>query len=201
MISLPATARRLRVPKGLTVLETSCATTCRTPACAAAARLLRPAGSASSAITPICRSRRSAKPLCSTGSDRRPAIRLACQLRPSTDLSFFQLFLRMRCRRTPVNPTPDRPERYLVSMFVDMRGSTKLAEKRLRSIPSSSSTAFSARCRRRCWRAAASRTSSSATACSRCLALPPAARGLPSGAQGVGWHRGQCRRIEPVPQS
>src|SRR4029078_10535931 len=62
-----------------------------------------------------------------------PSIRLACQLRPSTDLSFFQLFLphTMSANSHASNPTRIGQERYLVSMFVDMRGSTKLAEKRL----------------------------------------------------------------------
>jgi adenylate cyclase len=62
-----------------------------------------------------------------------PSIRLACQLRPNTDLSFFQLFLphTMSANSHASNPTRIGQERYLVSMFVDMRGSTQLAEKRL----------------------------------------------------------------------
>src|SRR4029453_8040465 len=61
-----------------------------------------------------------------------PSIRLACQLRPATDLSFFQLFLpHTAADGHGSNPTPIGQERYLVNMFVDMRGSTKLAEKRL----------------------------------------------------------------------
>jgi adenylate cyclase len=62
-----------------------------------------------------------------------PAIRLACQLRPETDLSFFQIFLPQVTAATLRTSGPSRigEERYLVSMFVDMRGSTKLAEKRL----------------------------------------------------------------------
>jgi adenylate cyclase len=65
------------------------------------------------------------------GSD--PAIRLACQLRPETDLSFFQIFLPQITAASLRTSRPSRigEERYLVSMFVDMRGSTKLAEKRL----------------------------------------------------------------------
>ncbi|MBI5264214.1 MAG: adenylate/guanylate cyclase domain-containing protein [Bradyrhizobium sp.] len=62
-----------------------------------------------------------------------PSIRLACQLRPTSDLSFFQLF---SPHTTSANAHASGParvgqERYLVSMFVDMRGSTQLAEKRL----------------------------------------------------------------------
>ena len=62
-----------------------------------------------------------------------PSIRLACQLRPTDDLSFFQLFLphTMSANAHASNPTRIGQERYLVSMFVDMRGSTRLAEKRL----------------------------------------------------------------------
>jgi adenylate cyclase len=62
-----------------------------------------------------------------------PSIRLACQLRPTTDLSFFQLFMphTMSANAHASNPTRIGQERYLVSMFVDMRGSTKLAENRL----------------------------------------------------------------------
>ena len=65
------------------------------------------------------------------GSD--PAIRLACQLRPETDLSFFQIFLPQITAASLRTSSPARigQERYLVSMFVDMRGSTRLAEKRL----------------------------------------------------------------------
>jgi adenylate cyclase len=65
------------------------------------------------------------------GSD--PSIRLACQLRPQSDISVIPIlpphisaaFVRNRQR---VNIGE---ERYLVSMFVDMRGSTTLSEARL----------------------------------------------------------------------
>jgi adenylate cyclase len=62
-----------------------------------------------------------------------PSIRLACQLRPTSDLSFFQLFMphAIAANAHASNPTRIGQERYLVSMFVDMRGSTMLAEKRL----------------------------------------------------------------------
>jgi adenylate cyclase len=61
-----------------------------------------------------------------------PSIRLACQLRPAADLSFFQLFLpHTAADGHGSNPTRIGQERYLVNMFVDMRGSTKMAEKRL----------------------------------------------------------------------
>jgi adenylate cyclase len=62
-----------------------------------------------------------------------PSIRLACQLRPQSDVSVIPIlpphvgadFVRNR-RRINVGE-----ERYLVSMFVDMRGSTTLSEARL----------------------------------------------------------------------
>jgi adenylate cyclase len=62
-----------------------------------------------------------------------PSIRLACQLRPEADLSFFQLFMPQLMSANAHASQPHRigQERYLVSMFVDMRGSTKLAEKQL----------------------------------------------------------------------
>ena len=62
-----------------------------------------------------------------------PSIRLACQLRPTCDISFFQLFLphTMSADGHDSNPTRIGQERYLVNMFVDMRGSTQMAEKRL----------------------------------------------------------------------
>jgi adenylate cyclase len=62
-----------------------------------------------------------------------PSIRLACQLRPTSDLSFFQLFTSHTLSANAQVSTPARigQERYLVSLFVDMRGSTQLAEKRL----------------------------------------------------------------------
>jgi adenylate cyclase len=64
-----------------------------------------------------------------TGSD--PAIRLACQLRPETDISFFQIFMPQIAAAGASGPSHIGEERYLVSMFVDMRGSTQLAEHRL----------------------------------------------------------------------
>jgi adenylate cyclase len=61
-----------------------------------------------------------------------PSIRLACQLRPETDLSFFQLFMpHMSTTARGSQPHRIGQERYLVSMFIDMRGSTKLAEIQL----------------------------------------------------------------------
>ena len=63
-----------------------------------------------------------------------PSIRLACQLRPETDLVLLPaVHAAARCRPTRHASQPHRigQERYLVSMFVDMRGSTRLAENQL----------------------------------------------------------------------
>jgi len=67
------------------------------------------------------------------GAGADPAIRLACQLRPNTDLSFVQIFMPQSTAASLRKAGSVRigHERYLVSMFVDMRGSTTLAEKRL----------------------------------------------------------------------
>jgi adenylate cyclase len=59
-----------------------------------------------------------------------PGVRLACQLRPDADLLIMPLLLACgdRARRAPAH---GGEERYLVMMFVDLRGSTSLAEGRL----------------------------------------------------------------------
>jgi adenylate cyclase len=127
--------RTIRVPKGLSVLEASLrynvphASVCGGRARCSTCRI-RVIGDCSALPEP---SGREAFVLNRVGAGADPSIRLACQLRPDTDLSFFQIFLP---QTTTANATPTAPhrigqERYLVSMFVDMRGSTKLAEKRL----------------------------------------------------------------------
>ena len=72
------------------------------------------------------------------GAGGDPSIRLACQLRPQSDIAVVPILqptigaasVRSR-KRMHVGE-----ERYVVSMFVDMRGSTTLSEARL---PSTSS--------------------------------------------------------------
>jgi adenylate cyclase len=126
--------RTVRVPKGLTVLEASLrnnvphASVCGGRARCSTCRI-RIIGDTSALPEP---SQREAFVLGRVGTSD-PSIRLACQLRPTTDLSFFQLFLphTMSADGHASNPTRIGQERYLVNMFVDMRGSTKLAEKRL----------------------------------------------------------------------
>jgi adenylate cyclase len=67
------------------------------------------------------------------GASIDPAIRLACQLRPSNDISFFLVFaphMNAAGVRRSVRVSSGE-ERYVVCMFVDMRRSTSIAEKRL----------------------------------------------------------------------
>ena len=126
--------RTVRIPKGLSVLEASLrnnvphASVCGGRARCSTCRI-RIIGDCSDLPEP---SQREAFVLGRVGASD-PSIRLACQLRPASDLSFFQLFLphTMSADGHEFNPTRIGQERYLVSLFVDMRGSTKLAEKRL----------------------------------------------------------------------
>jgi len=127
--------RTVRVPKGLSVLEASLrnnlphASICGGRARCSTCRI-RVIGDCSSLPAP---SKREAFVLDRVGAGGDPAIRLACQLRPNTDLSFFQIFRPDVTTASLRNAGSVRigQERYLVSMFVDMRGSTTLAEQRL----------------------------------------------------------------------
>ena len=126
--------RTVRVPKGLSVLEASLryhvphASVCGGRARCSTCRI-RVIGDCSSLPQP---SPREAFVLNRVGATD-PSVRLACQLRPETDLSFFQLFMPQATSANSRGQPPQRigQERYLVSMFVDMRGSTRLAEKQL----------------------------------------------------------------------
>ena len=135
MISLSyGNGRTVRVPKGLSVLEASLrnnmphASVCGGRARCSTCRI-RVIGDCSGLPEP---SQREAFVLNRVGA-ADPSIRLACQLRPTSDLSFFQLFMphAMTADAHAASPARIGQERYLVSMFVDMRGSTMLAEKRL----------------------------------------------------------------------
>jgi adenylate cyclase len=135
MISLSyGNGRTVRVPKGLSVLDASRryhvphASVCGGRARCSTCRI-RVIGDCSGLPQP---SQREAFVLNRVGATD-PSIRLACQLRPETDLSFFQLFMPQAISANSPGSQPQRigQERYLVSMFVDMRGSTKLAEKQL----------------------------------------------------------------------
>jgi len=126
--------RTVRVPKGLSVLEASLrnnvphASVCGGRARCSTCRI-RVIGDYKSLPKP---SQREAFVLNRVGASD-PSIRLACQLRPESDLSFFQLFVPQTTSAQAAGSQPHRigQERYLVSMFVDMRGSTKLAENQL----------------------------------------------------------------------
>ncbi|MFB6419406.1 MULTISPECIES: adenylate/guanylate cyclase domain-containing protein [Bradyrhizobium] len=126
--------KTVRVPKGLSVLEASLrhnvphASVCGGRARCSTCRI-RIIGDHGALPTP---SQREAFVLTRVGT-ADPSIRLACQLRPTSDLSFFQLFMPHTNAADGLASTPTRigQERYLVSLFVDMRGSTQLAEKRL----------------------------------------------------------------------
>jgi adenylate cyclase len=135
MISLSyGNGRNVRVPKGLSVLEASLrhnvphASVCGGRARCSTCRI-RVISDCSALPEP---SKREAFVLNRVGATD-PSIRLACQLRPTEDLSFFQLFMPHTMSANAHASQPQRigQERYLVSMFVDMRGSTKLAEHRL----------------------------------------------------------------------
>ncbi len=126
--------RTLRVPKGLSVLEASLrynvphASVCGGRARCSTCRI-RVIGDCSELPEP---SPREAFVLARVGTTD-PSIRLACQLRPTADVSFFQLFLpsAVSANAHATNPARIGEERHLVSLFVDMRGSTRLAEKLL----------------------------------------------------------------------
>jgi adenylate cyclase len=126
--------RTVRVPKGLSVLEASLrhnvphASVCGGRARCSTCRI-RVIGDHSTLPEP---SQRESFVLNRVGN-HDPSIRLACQLRPTGDLSFFQLFTPSTTSANTHASQPARigEERYLVSLFVDMRGSTQLAEKRL----------------------------------------------------------------------
>ncbi len=126
--------RTVRVPRGLSVLEASLrnnvphASVCGGRARCSTCRI-RVIGDHAALPEP---SQREAFVLARVGAND-PSIRLACQLRPTGDLSFFQLFIPSLASANAHASNPARigEERYLVSLFVDMRGSTRLAEKRL----------------------------------------------------------------------
>ena len=126
--------RTVRVPKGLSVLEASLrnnvphASVCGGRARCSTCRI-RVIGDYGPLPEP---SKREAFVLNRVGA-ADPSIRLACQLRPTSDLSFFQLFTPHTMSASAHASRPHRigQERYLVSLFVDMRGSTQLAEYRL----------------------------------------------------------------------
>jgi adenylate cyclase len=135
MIKLSYPDRTIRVPKGLTVLEASyrhhvphanvCGgkgrcSTCRVRIVGDYSGLPQPSG-------------REAFVLQQIGAHTDPAMRLACQLRPTDDVAVIPLlppqvgasFVHSSGRMHP------GAERYVISMFVDMRDSTRMAAGQL----------------------------------------------------------------------
>ncbi len=127
--------RTIRVPHGLTVLEASIrnkvphASVCGGRARCSTCRIR--ITSDPDGLPPP--SKRETFVLDRVGAADDPTIRLACQLRPAADLSFARMFVPHVSATDQRRPNPLRTgqERYLVSMFIDMRDSTKLAEKLL----------------------------------------------------------------------
>jgi adenylate cyclase len=133
LVTLLYPERLIRVPRGLSVLEASLrhniphahvcggrgrCSTCRIRLIAGYEQM-PPASDAEQAVLDRLRGGTS--------------VRLACQLRPQADVSFVPLLppqatVANAYRR---NQPHHGDELYLVPMFVDMRGSTKLAEERL----------------------------------------------------------------------
>jgi adenylate cyclase len=135
MVTISYPNRQVRVPKGLSVLEASLrfkiphasvcggrarCSTCRIRVVSDRSNLPPPSGREAFVLERI-------------GVSANPSIRLACQLRPQSDVAVIPILpanmnadLLRKGRRMNIGK-----ERYIVSMFVDMRGSTRLAEARL----------------------------------------------------------------------
>ena len=125
--------RSVRIPKGLSVLDASrragiphaavCGgrarcTTCRVRVLLGAESLGPPAPAEARVLSPL-------------GTDR--AVRLACQLKPTTDISVWPLLppeITMR-DQDRLNVVETGAERFVAILFVDIRSSTQLVESRL----------------------------------------------------------------------
>ena len=135
MITLFYPHRQVRIPKGMSVLEASlrfgiphasvCGGRARCSTCrvrVVEGRDLLPQPSAREAFV-----------LDRVGAGGDPSIRLACQLRPQSDIAVVPI-LQPTIGAASVRSLKRMhvgEERYVVSMFVDMRGSTTLSEARL----------------------------------------------------------------------
>jgi len=135
LVAISFPDRQVRVPKGVSVLEACLrygiphASVCGGRARCSTCRI-RVLGDISVLPPPAGRE---AHVLDRVGVAANPSIRLACQLRPDVDIGVIPILpasmnasLLRKGRRMNIGK-----ERYVVSMFVDMRGSTKLAEARL----------------------------------------------------------------------
>jgi adenylate cyclase len=135
MIRLTYPDRTIRVPRGLSVLEASfrykvphasvCGgkgrcSTCRIRVIGDRSRLPKPSARESFVLDRV-------------GASVDPAVRLACQLRPQTDISLVPILPPQASTSFVYGKSRIHlgEERYVVCMFIDMRGSTKMAEKRL----------------------------------------------------------------------
>lgn len=135
IINLTYPDRIIRVPKGLSVLEASYrhhvphANVCGGKGRCSTCRI-RVIGGNSGLPEP---SAREAFVLERIGVGADPAVRLACQLRPMKDIAFVPLLPPQFGTSLLRNKERSQPgeERYVVSMFVDMRGSTQMATELL----------------------------------------------------------------------
>jgi adenylate cyclase len=126
---------KVSVPKGLSVLEASLrngiphASVCGGKARCSTCRI-RVVGDPGALPPP---SKRESFVLDRVGASADRAVRLACQLRPEHDIAFFLVFPPKTSAATMRRSAQLRAgeERHVVSMFIDMRGSTRMAEKRL----------------------------------------------------------------------
>jgi adenylate cyclase len=126
---------KIRIPRGLSVLEASLRNDVpHASVCGGKARCSTCRIRVVSDLTALPKpSRREAFVLNRVGAGVDPAVRLACQLRPETDIAFFLVFPPQVnaafVRRSAAIRLGE--ELYIVSMFVDMRRATGMAEKRL----------------------------------------------------------------------
>jgi adenylate cyclase len=126
---------KVRVPRGLSILEASLrnnvphASVCGGKARCSTCRI-RIVGDLAALPEPSLREK---FVLERVGASVDPAIRLACQLRPEKDIAFFLVFppqMNAALLRRSAGIRAGE-ERYIVSMFIDIRRSTAMAEKRL----------------------------------------------------------------------
>ena len=125
--------RVVRVPRGTSVLEASRrnriphASVCGGRGRCSTCRIRVLDGSADT--PPAGRAERAVLERIAAG----PGVRLACQFRPEADLAVVPLFpLPPRVRQADLlDRAQSGEERFIVAMFVDLRGSTRLAEERL----------------------------------------------------------------------